>query len=102
MDGEARPRERALDVVGGVRGVAGEPRAGGTRRPDVLRTAEGQAGDGVWGGRDVEEETSGRSTRQVVLPLERRHLLGSEGQHGRVHHGRWRPGVEDADGEKED
>ena len=46
------PEERALDVVGGVRGVAGEPRGGGTRRLDALRTAEGQEGtvawDGVW------------------------------------------------------
>ena len=89
-----------------VRGVAGEPRGGGTRRPDALRTAEGQegtvAGDGVWCGRDAEEETSGRPTGQVVLPLWRRHLLGSERQHGRVHRGRWRRGVEDADSEEED
>ena len=49
-----------------------------------------------------EEETSGRPTGQVVLPLERRHLLGSEGQHGRVHRGRRRRGVEDANGEEED
>ena len=60
-------------------------RAEGPRRPDAIRTAEGQGafvGDGVWRGRDVEEETSGRPARQVVLPLERRHLLGGEGQHG--------------------
>ena len=66
--------------------TAGEPRGGGTRRLDAIRTAEGQEGtvarDGVWGGRDAEEETSGRPPRQVVLPLERRHLLGGEGQHG--------------------
>ena len=63
VDGEARLRERAVDVVGGVRGMAGEPRGvWGARRPDALRTTEGQEGtvarDGVWGGRDVEEETS--------------------------------------------
>ena len=54
------------------------------------------------GGRKVAEETSVRPTGQVVLPLERRHLLRGEGQHGRVHRGGWRRGVEDADGEEED
>ena len=42
-----------------------------------------------------------RPTGQVFLPLERRHLLGSVGQHGRVHRGRWRRGVEDANSEGE-
>ena len=50
----------------------------------------------------MEEETSGRPSGQVVLPLKRRHLLWSEGQHGRVHRGRWRRCVEDANcGEEE-
>ena len=66
--------------------MAGEPRGGGPRRLDAIRTTEGQEGafarDGVWRGRGVEEETSGRPAGQVVLPLERRHLLGGKGQHG--------------------
>ena len=86
LDGQARPQERAVDVVGGVCGMAGEACGGGPRLPDATRTAEGQegtvAGSGVWGGRDVEEEISGRPAGQVVLPLERRHLLRREVQHG--------------------
>ena len=50
----------------------------------------------------MEEQTSGLPTGQVVLPLERRHLLGSEGQHGRVRRVRWRRRMEDADSEEEE
>ena len=64
--------------------MAGEPRGVGSRRPDATRTAEGQEGtvarDGVWGGRAVEEETSGRHAGQIVLTASTWGVEGSTGE----------------------
>ena len=51
VDGEARPRERAVDVAGGVCGMAGEPRGGGPRTAQSTRarsetTTSTRSGDG--------------------------------------------------------